>query len=580
MTCENNHLFFNQGGVTMKRDERTAKRWALGLATATALGALFAAPAMADDRAELFKAHKGGTMRLVTNAAEGTLDPQINYTAKNWQVFQHLYDGLVISKKVDGVDSTKVVPDLAEEIPAPQDGGKTYVFKLRKGISFSNGKEVTVDDVVASFQRIFKISGPTSGTFYNGIVGADACIKTPATCTLEGGVVADKAAGTVTFHLVAADPEFFFKISVPHAAIVPADTPAKDMGTTPIPGTGAYMAESYDPNARLKLVRNPHFKEWNVEAQPDGFPDEIDYDFGLTGEAAITAVENGQADWVFDAPAADRLPELGTKFASQVHISPLSAFWYAPMNVNLPPFNDVRVRQALNYAVDRDAVVGLFGGTQLGTPTCQILPPNFPGHEDSCVYTKDPGTTWSAPDLDKAKALVKESGTAGQKVTIITEDTDVSKAVGTYLQSVLNDLGYEASVKPISSNIQFTYIQNTNNKVQISVSQWFQDYPAASDFLNVLFGCDSFHAGSDASVNISGFCDKGIDAKMKAALAQAVTDQDGANKEWAKIDKAVMDQAPAVPLFNPKRVDFVSARVGNFQFSYMYNWIFPLSWVK
>ena len=177
---------------------------------------------------------------------------------------------------------------------------------------------MTVDDVVASYRRIFKISGPTSGTFYNGIVGADACIKTPESCTLDGGVIADAAAGTVTIHLVAPDPEFMFKISVPHASILPADTPAKDMGTTIIPGTGAYMAESYDPNTRLKLVRNPHFKEWSADAQPDGFPDEVDYDFGLTGEAAITAVQNGQADWVFDAPAADRLPELGTKFASQV----------------------------------------------------------------------------------------------------------------------------------------------------------------------------------------------------------------------------------------------------------------------
>src|SRR5580693_4437302 len=83
----------------------------------------------------------------------------------------------------------------------------------------------------------------------------------------------------------------------------------------------------------------------------------------------------------------------------------------------------------------------------------------------------------------------------------LTADT---KNVGTYIQSVLNDLGYKASVKPISSNIQFTYIQNTNNKVQISISQWYQDYPAASDFLNVLLSCDSFHPGSDNSPNIPG----------------------------------------------------------------------------
>src|SRR5439155_14866049 len=148
--------------------------------------------------------------------------------------------------------------------------------------------------------------------------------------------------------------------------------------------------------------------------------------------------------------------------------------------------------------------------TVLASPVCQVLPPGFPGHEDYCPYTKDPGAKWSAPDLDKAKQLVEESGTKGQKVTIIAEDTAISKSLGVYLQSVLKDIGYDAEVKPISPNIQFTYIQNTNNKVQISLTQWYQDYPAASDFLYILFGCESYTPGSDSSINISGFCDEGI----------------------------------------------------------------------
>jgi peptide/nickel transport system substrate-binding protein len=553
---------------------------AASLACAGTLAGFLCSTALAQDRAALMQQHRGGTMRLVTTAAEGTIDPHINYTLKNWQIYQFLYDGLVSFKKASLTEGFKVVPDLAEAVPEPQDGGKTFVFKLRKGIKFSNGKEVGVKDVVASFQRIFKVTGPTAGTFYNGIVGADACIKTPATCTLDGGVVGDEAAGTITFHLTQPDPEFMFKLGVPHASILPADAPAKDVGTDPIPGTGAYMVESYNPNQRMKIVRNPNFKEWSVDAQPDGFVDEIDYDFGLTEEASITAIQNGQADWMFDPPPADRLNEIGTKYASQVHVTPLTAFWYVAMNTNLAPFTDVGVRQAVNYAIDRDALVGLFGGSVLAQPVCQILPPNFPGHVDSCIYTKDPGTTWSAPDIDKAKELVKASGMAGQKVTVITEDTAVSRGIGTYLQSVLNDLGFEASVKPVSSNIEFTYIQNTNNNVQISVTQWFQDYPAASDFLNVLLSCASFHPGSDASINISGLCDKELDAKMQAALTQAVTDPEGADAEWAKIDAAFMEKAPLAPLFTPKHVDFVSTRIGNYVFSNQFQWQMALAWVK
>lgn len=560
--------------------KRPRSRLVMAALAALMVGSAMTGAAKADDRAALLKEHSGGTLRLVTNAAEGTVDPQINYTLKNWQIFQLTYDGLVSFKRAQGAAAFEVVPDLAEAIPQPTNDGKTYVFKLRKGIKFSNGQDVTVKDVVASLQRIFKVSSPTAGTFYNGIVGADACLKTPATCTLEGGVIGDEAAGTVTINLVAADPELMFKLAVPHASILPASAPAKDVGTDPLPGTGAYMIASYNPNERMKIVRNPNFKEWSADAQPQGFVDEIDYDFGLTEEAQITAIQNGQADWMFDPPPADRLEELGSKYEKQIHVNPLMAFWYAPLNVNLPPFNDVRVRQALNYALDRDALVGLFGGPVLAQPTCQILPPDFPGYVESCIYTKDPGTTWSAPDLDKAKALVKESGTAGQKVTVITEDTAVSKAIGTYIQSVLNDLGYDASVKPISSNIQFTYIQNTNNKVQISISQWYQDYPAASDFLNVLLSCASFHPGSDASINISGFCDKDLDAKMADAIKLGATDQKAANAEWAKIDAAFMEKAPVAPLFTPKHIDFLSQRVGNYVFSNQFQWVIADAWVK
>jgi peptide/nickel transport system substrate-binding protein len=550
------------------------------LATLVTGTALAQANAAADDRAALMSQHRGGTINAVAKAAGGTMDPQINYTLQYWQLYQAIYDGLVAFKKGQGTEGFKVVADLAEEVPAPQDDGKTYVFKLRKGIKFSSGDPVTVKDVVASFQRIFKISGPTAGTFYNGIVGADACIKTPVSCTLDGGVMGDEAASTITFRLAQADPEFMDKLAVPHASILPAATPPKDMGTDIIPGTGAYMIKSYNPNERIDIVRNPYFKEWSADAQPDAFADEISYEFGLTEEAAITAIQNGQADWMFDQPPADRLAEIGTKNADQVHVNPLTAVWYAPLNVNLPPFNDERVRKALNYAIDRDALVGIFGGAQLAAPVCQILPPGFPGHVDSCIYTANPGATWSAPNLDKAKKLVEESGTKGQEVTIITADDEVSKNVGVYIQSVLNDLGYKASVKPISSNIQFTYIQNTNNKVQISTAQWYQDYPAASDFLNVLLSCDSFHPGSDASINIGGMCDKDLDARMKATLKQALTDPDGANAEWAKIDQAYMEKAPWVPLFTPKHVDFVSKRLGNFTFSNQFYWLPALSWVK
>ena len=115
--------------------------------------------------------HAGGTLILDATAAGGTLDPQVNYTLQYWQLYQATYDGLVAFQKVDGDPSFDVVPDLATALPKVTNSGKTYTFILRKGIKFSNGKTVTVNDVLASFQRLFKVSNPNAGSWYNDIVG-------------------------------------------------------------------------------------------------------------------------------------------------------------------------------------------------------------------------------------------------------------------------------------------------------------------------------------------------------------------------------------------------------------------------
>jgi peptide/nickel transport system substrate-binding protein len=525
-------------------------------------------------------AHRGGKLRLLATSSGGTIDPQVNYTLKFAQVYVSIYDGLVSFKKASGTESVKVVPDLAEAIPTPTDSGKTFVFKLRRGIYFSNGREVTVDDVQASFRRIFKVLSPTAGTFYNQIVGASACIKTPATCTLLGGVVTDAKANTVTFHLLKPDAEFLDKLAFAHAVILPADASPHDVGVLPIAGTGPYMIASYDSLKQLRLVRNPYFKVWSEDAQPDGNADEIDYDFGLAAEDAVTAIANNQADWMFEEIPADRLNELGTRYAKQLVITPLTANYYLPMNVHLAPFDNIKVRQAVAFAIDRKAAVKLIGGANLATPSCQMLPPGIPGYEPYCPFTKNPGATWSEPDLEKARQLVKESGTAGMKVVFVTSDVPIGRALGTYMQGVLNDIGYDATVKVLAQSLQLTYIQNTNNKVQISLFPWYQDYPQPSDFLNVLLSCASFHPQSDASINVSGACDPALDAQMAHALDLSLSDQNAANAAWAAIDRKVTDAAYMASVFIPKHLDFISKRVGNFTFSSQTYFVPALAWVQ
>ncbi|MHB1929710.1 MAG: ABC transporter substrate-binding protein [Acidimicrobiales bacterium] len=526
-------------------------------------------------------AHAGGTLHLQWSSGAGTLDPQVNYTLEYWQLYQAVYDGLVAFAKTTGQESFTVVPDLATAMPTVTNSGKTYTFTLRKGIKFSNGAPLTLTDVVDSFTRLFKVTNPNAGTWYNVIVGGNACLKTPATCTLKGGVVTNPATNQVTFNLTQADPDFLDQLAVPFGSILPSTAPIKAGGTnTPIPSTGPYYFSSYNPTTQLVMKRNPYFKVWSALAEPAGYPNEIVTTFGATVENEVTAIENGQADWMGDPPPPDRLAEMSTKYASQVHVNTLTADWYVVFNTRLAPFNNLLARQAFNWAVNRAAAVKLYGGSELAVPACTILPPGFPGYTPFCYYTKPAGSLWQGPDLALAKQLVQRSGTAGMKVALVAQNDTVDYNEGQYLVSVLNQIGYKATLKPLSPNIQFTYIQNTNNHVQISLSQWYQDYPQASDFLQVLLGCANFHPGSDSSINIAGYCNPSLDAQMARATVLQSSNLTAANKLWGQIDQEMMKQAVWAPLFHPKLIDFVSARVRHYEFSRQYYMLVDQLWLK
>jgi peptide/nickel transport system substrate-binding protein len=511
------------------------------------------------------KSHAGGTMTLLSTGVGSSIDPGFDYDF-NWQLLVMEYDGLMAWKRVAGPDGNTLVPDLAEAIPTPSDGGKTYAFTLRKGILFSNGQALKASDVKATILRQFQIPGPVP-SFYQAILGGDACIKSPKACNLDRGILVDDAAGTVTFKLSEPDPDFLSKLAEPFTYVVPKGTSLKDSGTKALPGTGPYMISRYVPNQEIDFVRNPHFKEWSHEAQPEGYPDKMVLKIGLTTEDETTQVLNGQADWMYDQPPADRLQEVAQKAPSQVHLHPTPQMYHMPINVNVAPFNNVKVRQALNFATDRKAIQTIWGGPQLAIITCQILPPDFPGYEPYCPYTKNPGTTWSAPDMAKAQQLVDESGTKGQKVTIILTPDSQTKAIGAYFVSLLNQLGYKADTKILTSAVEYPFVQDSRNKSQMSFSYWRPDYAAPSNFLEVAFGCSGYHPGTTASPNLAGFCDPAIEAKIKVALKTQLTDVEAANKLWAAIDKLETDAAPLIPLFVQNRLDFVSKRVGNFQAS-------------
>lgn len=510
-------------------------------------------------------AQRGGTLTMLWNAVGSSIDTGVDYDS-NWPLLRMTNDGLMTWKQVGGPQGNQLVPDLAQSTPKPTDGGRTYTFTLRKGIRYSTGKPVKASDVRATIEREFKIPGPGT-TFYMSIVGAKACNAKPKSCDLSKGIVTDDNAGTVTFHLTAPDGDFLSELAMPFAYVLPAGTPAKDTGTNPLPATGPYEIDHYTPNQEMVFVRNPRFHEWSHDAQPAGNPDRLVMKIGLSLEDETTQVANNQADWMYDIPPADRLNDIATKYPSQIHVNPTFQVWYMAMNVNVAPFNNKQVRQAINFATDRKAVVSLFGGPRLAQATCQVLPPNFPGYQPDCPYTKSPGQKWTAPDMAKAKQLVAQSGTKGTKVTIVTPPDETNKNISLYFVSLLKQLGYPASIKTLSNSVEYPYVQDSRNKVQMDPSWWQPDYVGASNFLNVPFGCAGYHKASTASPNLSGYCNPAIQRKTKQAMSMQTTNPAGANRLWAQIDRMTTDDAPAVELFVANRFDFLSSRVHNYAFN-------------
>jgi len=333
------------------------------------------------------------------------------------------------------------------------------------------------------------------------------------------------------------------------------------------------MWKSYNPNTQAVLVRNPYFHVWNAEAQPEGYPNEIIEKYGLQVSDEVRAVQNGQADAVYDGDQipSDQLSQLNSpKYASQVHVNTLTATWYFALNTRRPPFNNLQARQAINYAANRAAYVKIAGGSSLAVPTCQVLPPDFPSYTPYCPYTAGSShTTWTAPDLAKAKQLVQQSGTAGMKVVVNGTNDQVGKALVEQMISDLDAIGYKASPQLLTTSVQYTFVQNSANSAKWNVgwSDWYQDYPAASDFLNVLLGCGTIRPNSDASPNIAAFCDQSIQSKVNQAESMQATDPSGAATLWTQVDQADTNAAPWVALYNPKLIDFLASNVHGYVFN-------------
>ena len=272
---------------------------AVGYGTGTAGQPAPTAEPTGSDQATLMAAHQGGTLKLLAKAAGGTIDRTSTTRSSTGSSTRPRTTDCSDSRRRAATGRSRSSRTSRPRCPArPTAVG--LGLHAPQGDQVLQRQDGDDGDVVASLQRIFKVSSPTSGTFYAGIVGAKACIAMPATCTLKGGVSANASAGTVTINLTAPDPEFKYKLAVPHASIVPASSPPKDSGTKLIPGPAVHVLV-VQPEPAADDGSQPLLQARSKAAQPAGYPDRITYSFGLTVEAQITAIQNGQADWTLEA---------------------------------------------------------------------------------------------------------------------------------------------------------------------------------------------------------------------------------------------------------------------------------------
>ena len=506
---------------------------------------------------------KGGVLRVVQSAPAPSIDPALAYPDMTYQYLEGTYDTLVTFQKVGGTGGLQLVPDLALTVPRPTDAGTVYSFVLRPGIRYSNGQPVRPEDFRYGMERVLELNN-LAAPFLTGIIGAAAC-RVGQPCNLSRGITISDRADAVTFHLIAPDTEFLNTLTLQFTAPVPPDVPDHDVGVHPVPSTGPYEIGLYLPGRAVEFVRNPYFHEWSAAAEPAGSPDRIVWTFGASIPDEISEIETGRADWTDDS-----LSDVGgllARFPANLHSNPALWVLYASFNMRVAPFNSLLVRQAFSLAADRAKLVQMLGGPIAASPTCQILPPGIPGFRPYCPFTVDPSPAgaWVGPDLAAARKLVTESGTSGMRVTFWAQQG--MGTVSAFIVSVLRELGYRASMITPPSSVLQANVNDSRRRVQADDTSWAADYPAASDFLARFFRCSSFRlADPNATNDGSFFCDPAIDHLMDVAEREEATDPDEAATTWARVDREVTDAAPWVPLVSVNWVDFLSARVGGYQY--------------
>ena len=510
----------------------------------------------------------GGTLRGAIPDNPDHLDTGISFAVEGWELLEATNNGLLTFKKAGGGQQSVIEPDIATAMPVVTDHGRTYTFQVRKNVMFSPpvNRAVRPSDFQYAIERLFHVGSPGVG-FYTNIAGANAYAAHQASHI--SGIVADDKTGTIAFHLVKPDGAFLDDMAIPFAFAVPAGMPYKDISTDPQwrVATGPYMVKTYTPKQQIVLVRNPNFHQWTA-ASPKGHVNEVDITIGTTPEQAVNETIDGQLDWYMEAVPPDRFTALRAQYPKQTFLFPRNNVTYFSMNTRKPPFDKLAVRQAVNYAIDRNALVKIFGGQ--GIPSETVLPPGFgSSYQEHHLYPHD---------LAKAKQLVQQAGATGASVQIWTTNADPAPKAAQYLASVLSQIGLNVTgVKAVDDSVYWDTLLTQSGDPQIAFNHFDQDFPEGEDFIDTTLNGE--HIVNVGNNDVSNTNDPTLNAMIDRTKLMPL----GAarNAQWAKIDAYFMQHdAGWAPFLHLEQATFVSARLHGLIFTGSYFELIPEMWLS